>query len=70
MQRRPVRRRCGDVRAAARDVGGEALRIRRHPDAWKVEPVGVPAGSDGRIAGHEPVRVLRAGVLEDLALRG
>ena len=43
--------------------------IRLDPDARQVEPVGVPAGADGRVGGDEPVRVLEAGVLEQLELR-
>ena len=49
--------------------GREAGRIGLDPDARQVEPVGVPAGADGRVGGDEPVRVLEAGVLERLELR-
>ena len=44
-------------------------RVWSDPDARQVEPVGVPAGADGRVGGDEPVRVLEAGEAERLELR-
>ena len=53
------------VRACGREERGVGL----DPDARQVEPVGIPAGADGRVVGDEPVRVLEAGEAERLELR-
>ena len=68
VERLPV----GEVGDGGRPVvcarGREAGRIGCDPDARQVEPVGVPAGANGRVGRDESVRVLEAGVLERVKL--
>ena len=69
VERLPVRRLAELGQPLVRTRGREARRVGLDPDARQVEPVGVPAGADGRVGGDEPVRVLEAGVAERLELR-